>query len=693
MKIIGDKEKIEKDKCASIVAQELFKLLKSDNSMLYYNFPIYRGDIDADIVKAQLMLISSKYGILYFTCLNERRNLSDKEIKSAEDLYANIYSRVSKDSLLRNGRDKLKIKINSCVIICNIEKYYSQEGDYIYSSIYNLDSVLSNNLLDKELDEEELRHLFSCVDCTKMLVPKKERKILDSDDKSKAFLLNEIQNSEAVFDYEQKQVAFVNIEGPQRVRGLAGSGKTIILTMKAAFYHLQYPEDEIVYTYYTKSLYGMIKNLIERYYRNFSDNHEPNWNKIHILHGWGGASLHGVYYQACLENGIRPINYSEAIGHSISPFDYVCSDILKQNINPVYDLTLIDEGQDFPVHFYQLCYRLSKNKKIVWAYDDFQNIFDVKIQDEKEMFGKNDKGEYYVDFSQMVHPYRDVVLHTCYRNPRNVLIYAFSLGLGVYNEKVLQRLSDNSQWESLGFKVENGDCSVVGSEMTISRPEENSPACLSSSYGYTVKIHTFDNLKSECKFVAKSIEDDIQKEKLRPDDICVICLDGKYIEDYFEILSSILLNHGIRSFNHINASYSNTEFIHEGYVTLSTLNKAKGNEAGMVYVMGVDRVFNNPNDVIERNRLFTAITRTKGWCILTGEKNIEQCIHEMQKLKEAKMKLCFKQPSEVSTKTIENVSKQNKDSLDELAKLVSKLEESGMPFDKIMKYAQGKYEK
>lgn len=48
----------------------------------------------------------------------------------------------------------------------------------------------------------------------------------------------------------------------------------------------------------------------------------------------------------------------------------------------------MDEGQDFTAPFYQLCYKLSKNKKIVWAYDDFQNIFDVKIQDERETFGK-----------------------------------------------------------------------------------------------------------------------------------------------------------------------------------------------------------------------------------------------------------------------------------------------------------------
>lgn len=56
--------------------------------------------------------------------------------------------------------------------------------------------------------------------------------------------------------------------------------------MKAAQYHLAHPDEDILYTFYTKSLHGMIHSLIERFYRDFSDNQEPNWNKIHILHGW-----------------------------------------------------------------------------------------------------------------------------------------------------------------------------------------------------------------------------------------------------------------------------------------------------------------------------------------------------------------------------------------------------------------------
>ena len=154
---------------------------------------------------------------------------------------------------------------------------------------------------------------------------------------------------------------------------------------------------------------------------------------------------------------------------------------MEKQIKPVYDMILIDEGQDFTPPFYQLCYRLSKNRKIVWAFDDFQNIFDVTIQDERETFGKTD-GRYTVDFSRDVVNGSDIVLSKCYRTPRIPLIAAFSLGLGVYNSQVLQRLSSNELWNSLGFSVVQGNCNT-GDNMIIQRPEDNTPSYSNKEFG------------------------------------------------------------------------------------------------------------------------------------------------------------------------------------------------------------------
>jgi superfamily I DNA and RNA helicase len=64
-------------------------------------------------------------------------------------------------------------------------------------------------------------------------------------------------------------------------------------------------------------------------------------------------------------------------------------------------------------------------------------------------------------------------------------------------------------------------------------------------------------------------------------------------------------------------------------VTLATVHKAKGNEAFIVYVIGVDAVMFLP-DVRKRNMLFTAMTRAKGWVRVSGVgENAAKCQREM----------------------------------------------------------------
>lgn len=678
MELIADEIKLRQDAIAYQVVNKLKNVLKDTYSILYYNFPLYRGDVPNDIIQAKLLLAAPTMGVIYFTFLSEERELNETEKQYLENLDAHIFQRFIKRAELRINKRSLKFGVSAVVI----SKLEFADDDYIYVQLSNLKNAL-DKLKQVELNQEEFNILLGCIEGTAKMVTKKVRNVSEENKPTKkGDILTKIQERETVFDIEQKQVALVTIDGPQRIRGLAGSGKTIILAMKAAHYHLSHPQEEILYTYYTKSLYGLIKNLIERFYRDFSDNQEPNWKKIHILHGWGGTNLEGVYSSACTDNGIPPITFKEANIRRTdqSSFAYVCSEMTKNILKPKYDLTLIDEGQDFPNEFYRLCYDLSKDKRIVWAYDDFQDIFDTKVQDEKHLFGTDEKGFYLVDFSRAQRANQDIVLHVCYRTPMTILISAFCLGLGIYNEKVLQRLVNNAQWEALGFKVESGK-SNDGDEMVISRPKENTPSIMNELFeGVTVYIQNFNNLADECNYIVSCIVNDIQNENLRPDDICIICLDNRNINKYYNCLEPALYENGIRTFNILNAPNTNQHFFYENSVTLGTINRAKGNEAGMVYIIGADAVFRDRNNVIERNRLFTAMTRAKGWVTITGtgEGALLPCIEEIKKLKENNFKLIFTQPSIKDTRTIKTGSESQLNEISKFESSVESLRKSGL---------------
>ncbi|CAM3181085.1 hypothetical protein DESA109040_01425 [Deinococcus saxicola] len=56
----------------------------------------------------------------------------------------------------------------------------------------------------------------------------------------------------------------------------------------------------------------------------------------------------------------------------------------------------------------------------------------------------------------------------------------------------------------------------------------------------------------------------------------------------------------------------------DGAVTITTIHRAKGNEADVVYVVGLDEVAKVEGDIQVRNQLFTAMSRSRGWLHLSG---------------------------------------------------------------------------
>lgn len=691
MILVADELKLKQDTLAYTAYNQLREAYPQDDCILYHYYPLYRGEIAEDVIAARLLFVSPEHGIMFLMFIDEDRYLNQSELEFYNTLDAHILDRFIKRPELMKGRRILKFEIRGIVVGLK-----SEEKDLvIYTTWPKLVSTINEG--ESELTKDECRLVVSCIEGTSKLKFKKERPITKKTEegkKTKGEILNIIQSHEAAFDIDQKQVALTTIDGPQRIRGLAGSGKTIILAMKAALYHLAHPDEEILYTYYTKNLKGLIVSLIEKFYRDNSDNQEPDWKKIHVLHAWGGIGLPGLYSRTCTTCGELPMDFASAknLSKGANPFGYACGRLLATGkVQPRYDLTLIDEGQDFTKEFYRLCYALSKEKRIVWAYDEFQDIFNVKMQNEEELFGYGKDGKPLVSFKEKRQANEDIFLRTCYRNPRNILIAAFSLGLGIYNSRVLQRLQSNQHWVSLGFTVESGDCTIEGDDMVISRSEQNTPSILNEQLGrYSLQYKSCDSIEEECRFVAKCIDCDIRCENLRPDDICVICLDVRNMSNYYDKLEYLLHDLGIQCFNMLNAPNANTRFFYDNHVTLSTINKAKGNEAGMVYLMGVDSIFDNSDNVQLRNRLFTSMTRAKGWVSVSGCGSIDKFINEVNSLKDNGMKLIFKQPSEASTRTVMEGSLVQETEISAIVKAMANLERAGLSREDIIRIIGGK---
>lgn len=160
----------------------------------------------------------------------------------------------------------------------------------------------------------------------------------------------------ALLDVQQLRGALQIAPGPQRIRGLAGTGKTVLLAMKAATLHQHYPDRRILFTFHTQSLYNQTRSLVTRFYRNDMGS-DPDWNMVHIRHSWGSRNRDGVYYDLCQRQGAPSMTFTEAKnragGDKDKAFGFACRDALQRSIAPFYDYILVDEGQDLPAEFFQ----------------------------------------------------------------------------------------------------------------------------------------------------------------------------------------------------------------------------------------------------------------------------------------------------------------------------------------------------
>ena len=625
-----------------------------DTAVLYYDFP-FAQDPMGNTILSNIMIVSPVYGVILFKCdsITKDRDISqiqklDEGLTTTETL---IFSKLIKSTnkKIKRGKRELSFNLSSALYLPRYTGTYESDNP-ILKTVEEIKSFFKE-AKEKPIDDDAMQEVFSIIDSSSVIIKPKERAVPIDDTTSKAFIMKEMEAVIARFDDRQKYAALSQLNGPQRIRGLAGSGKTIILCMKAAILHYRNPNLRILYTFTTKSLYDYIENLITRFYKSLSDGFTPNFdNSIIIRHSWGGENLKGVYYEACAENNISPIDFRTAASQSgrDSAFDFICKELLKQTggkLKQKYDYILIDEAQDFKPSFYQLCRALVKNDCLVWCYDDLQNIFQVKIQDTVSTF-KNDYGYSEIDLGKLQEDYpdmdNDIVLPKSYRNPKEVLVTAHAIGFGIYNDKLIQMLQNNAHWEDLGYHVIEGNCHN-GEHMIIERIPECSPLPLSKyqTKDQIIEWKSCDNIDQEVAWVAETIENSISVDKLRADDIMVICLDDKNVKTYFDKLSSILRTKKIHSHNLSNTFYEKG-FSEDGCVTLTTVYKAKGNESAMVFVIGCDVVEPLKDNRTMRNKLFTSFTRSKAWLKITGIK-IEKSslVKEIQAVKDNDFLLDF----------------------------------------------------
>lgn len=391
-------------------------------------------------------------------------------------------------------------------------------------------------------------------------------------------LLDKVKSKIILFDTDQTEFVF-RTGGDKKyiIQGLAGSGKTELLLHKMKEIYSK-RDSKIAFTCYNRILASSMKSRIPDFFDFMRVEKQIDWNnKLFCFHAWGSGRdpYSGMYRYICHAYGITFGTFQAG------SFDYLCQKAIKEinqlttEFNHLFDYVFIDESQDFPESFIELCCFVT-SKKVYVAGDVFQNIFSP--------------------IDGMVFK-SDLVLRKCYRtDPRN-LMFSHALGMGLFEKPVLRWLTQQ-EWDACGYSYSESNDRVQLSRASLRRFED-----IPTEHASTV-LHTIPSYTDTTQKILQTIEDIIKRNNTATmDDFAVILLDrDKYIYDVINELSK-----GIHDkFNwKVNISHESKMRI-PGTFFISNVNNAKGLEFPFVICV----TFNLNKTRTFRNALYTMMARS-----------------------------------------------------------------------------------
>jgi superfamily I DNA and RNA helicase len=646
----------------------LKRSFEGDEGIAYYRYPVFSGS-GSRRREPDFLVVSRKFGIWVFECKGARldniQEINGQEwvmqrwysermtpVQQAEDQMFEVKALVERERSLRS----LGIVFDYRILLP-----FVKPQEWIAAGFADHPSAKGVVLVGEQMDRKALRaelrqhglpHMPALTDeqwetlkgVFRGEVSDREPQAVPSETTAESPLrvIHAVEARLRQLDEAQERVAQEAPEGPQRIRGLAGTGKTVLFAKRAARMHAAHPDWQIGFVFFTRSLYQQVRGLVERAYGDLTAE-APDPGQLHIWHAWGGKDITGFYREAALRWEQRPLNLNDAkkaIGSAAwgaDGFAWVCDQleaaIAGTEEEPFLDALLVDEGQDLPASFYRLAHRaLRPPHRLYWAYDEAQGIGNLMVPRAVEIFGRDRVGEPVVDlagsYSSGIRKAHN--LNRCYRTPARILSVAHAFNMGLRRRGgPLQGVTTRDEWELLGYRVE-GDFSqasvAAGGEIVIERdqaacghPMDDRAFATGASREGQLEILGVEDSEAAVAAIVEGIRADIDGG-LEPHDLLVVPMPGSRPGQ--QVLADALVAAGVPAFV-AGTDKERSSFRRTGYVTVANIFRAKGNEAWKVYATGLDAVDparcpDADDELVRRNQVFVALSRARLWCVAIG---------------------------------------------------------------------------
>lgn len=411
-------------------------------------------------------------------------------------------------------------------------------------------------------------------------------------------LLEKIRQKIVLFDGDQTRFIYEELhQDIVKIQGLAGTGKTELLLHRLKELYTENDTNKIVFTCHNIALANKLRSRVPEFFDFMKVDEQIKWNeRLWVFHGWGSQKYLdnlGLYSLICSIYNLPFYNAGEGSFQRACERSLSYLKTLEENgteIKPYFDYILIDEAQDFPGEFIELCKRAT-SKTLYLAGDIFQDIFEM----------------------QELATEPDFSLNKVYRTHPKNLMFAHAVGMGLFEIPTITWLEKNG-WDACGYLTSNEGRNYQLTREAILRFQELEMDGLE----YTKIIQTSEIMDSIIRTISEIID---THSDVLADDIAVIFTKERLSRYDYDFITHLQANIFERFNWNSSVTYKDKK-VEKGKVTISNKNNIKGLEFPFVICVANHQI---TRKFAERNTLYMSLTRSflTSYLIIQEENNRE----------------------------------------------------------------------
>lgn len=431
-------------------------------------------------------------------------------------------------------------------------------------------------------------------------------------------VFDEFSAAEKRLSDEQQELSGAKLAGsPRLVRGVAGSGKSVVLANQVARYlkrelaaprALFAPADaepfRVAVVCFNRSLVPFLERRVAEAYRQQTNRALPE-GVLCVTH------LNRLLCELSEQGHWRYLSVRQGTAaERARRYRHQWNDPKVVN-RPPFDAVFVDEGQDLEGEELALLHDLVKDdprtfeRNLIVFYDDAQNLY-ARPRPNWRGLGIEMSGG------------RSTVMRRCFRNTREVVELAYNVLLGSAAPEAVR--VQTRTYADTGY--------LKQAELVVEEGAHVRVRFASRAFAPPI-VKSFKTLADEKRWVVAEVARLVRYEGVRLEDVLVLFKEPEAFGDLQRLLQQQHIP-GLKGFlrpYNSGASGDRDRYIFApGHLTLSTVYGAKGYDAHVVFVLGTDLFPALGDENRGRAAFYVAATRAKHLLYVTG---VEQPGHTL----------------------------------------------------------------